>query len=39
VDTARYTPSSVLASIDSMDRPPLVGAAATATPLGPAMGF
>jgi hypothetical protein len=39
VDATRYTPYSVLASIEAMDGLPPLGQAATATPLGPAMGF
>jgi phosphatidylinositol-3-phosphatase len=39
VDATRYTPYSTLAAIETMDGLPLLGRAATATPLGPAMGF
>jgi phosphatidylinositol-3-phosphatase len=39
VDATRYTPYSMLAAIETMDGLPLLGRAATATPLGPAMGF
>ncbi len=38
-DATRYTPYSTLAAIENMDALPLLGRAATATPLGPAMGF
>jgi hypothetical protein len=38
-DGTRYTPYSTLAAIEAMDGLPLLGRAATATPLGPGMGF
>lgn len=38
-DATRYTPYSVLAAIENLEGLPLLGRAATATPLGPAMGF
>jgi phosphatidylinositol-3-phosphatase len=38
-DATRYTPYSTLAAIENMEGLPLLGRAATATPLGPAMGF
>lgn len=38
-DATRYTPYSILAAIERMEGLPLLGSAATATPLGPAMGF
>jgi hypothetical protein len=39
VDATRYTPYSTLAAIETMEGLPLLGRAATATPLGPGMGF
>jgi acid phosphatase len=39
VDATRYTPYSTLAAIETMDGLPLLERAATATPLGPGMGF
>jgi acid phosphatase len=38
-DGTRYTPYSTLAAIETMDGLPLLGRAATATPLGHGMGF
>jgi phosphatidylinositol-3-phosphatase len=38
-DATRYTPYSTLAAIENMEGLPLLGRAATATPLGPGMGF
>jgi hypothetical protein len=38
-DGTRYTPYSTLAAIEAMDGLPLLGRAATATPLGHGMGF
>ena len=38
-DATRYTPYSILAAVENMEGLPLLGSAATATPLGPAMGF